>query len=215
MARKQASNNRLALRYSSGNARRSPNAFLLIVTATLLLTGCARFEAFISQMNDDHHSTNTDEASSPLEDNDDRDGQREERDDSDPKNGDNSVKSADPVPDGVTVGDFASGFPVELFDLPSTCEILMTSVQPDGEDSITFSANFQCGDSAKSLATHFTSELDSESFLAKESQKPEGMSKYLVFTRESESVTIGILDDDDSRVVSLGGHLMQSVTPED
>lgn len=207
-----------ALRYPSSTAMRSVNLLFLLAVAALLLTGCARLEAFISQMNDDPHSVNADETSSPVEGSSGQDDSHgEEQDDSNREDNDDYPQNpdSDPVPEGVAVGDFASGFPVELFDLPSTCEILMTSVEADGEDAITFSANFQCEDSSKSLASHFTSELEAETFSTKDSKKPEGMSKYLVFTRESESMTIGILDDEDVRVVSLGGHLMQSVTPED
>lgn len=113
--------------------------------------------------------------------------------------------------DHSEVGQLVDGFPIHLLPVPSDAVILVTSAVPVGDADVQeVSLNLRTSASAVSLLELYRSALTSAGFT--EVPPPAGqtdLAAEATFTRSGgdELITIGVLDVDGARTVSVGGRV--------
>lgn len=113
-------------------------------------------------------------------------------------------------PTGVTAGKLAPGFPSSVLPLPRASQILLSSAVPAAGDAVTISLNLRSQATVAELTEHYDAALTEQQFaLLDDSATPAGLAAQMKYARAdgNEILTIGILDDGDARVVTIGGQI--------
>lgn len=109
------------------------------------------------------------------------------------------------------VGDLVDGFPADLLPVPPDAAILVTSAVPVGDADVQeISLNLRTTASTAELLTLYRDALLAAGFSEVGSEAPlTGLSAEATFTRSGgdELISIGILDDDGGRTVTIGGRV--------
>lgn len=116
--------------------------------------------------------------------------------------------------DQTPVGTLAAGFPVELLPVPADGAILVTSAVPLGDAQVQeVSLNVQTGlDTAEVLALYRAALLDGGFTEVPPASSPDALTAESLFTRSDgdELVSVGVLDADGTRTVTVGGRIHTS-----
>lgn len=132
------------------------------------------------------------------------------------------AKQADPSPDATDeplvtatpdshseVGDLVAGFPIDLLPVPADAVILVTSAVPVGDADVQeVSLNLRTAATTQEVLDMYRTTLTAAGF----TEIPEtgtGLSAGSTFTRSGgdELVSIGVLDTDGARTVTIGGRV--------
>jgi hypothetical protein len=113
--------------------------------------------------------------------------------------------------EGSEVGTLVAGFPVDLLPVPEDAMILVTSAVPVGDAQVReISLNLRTRLSVEELVTLYSGALESAGFaLVEPVVSPEDLAAEVTFTRSGgdELVSIGILDTEGARSVTIGGRV--------
>jgi len=107
------------------------------------------------------------------------------------------------------VGDLVEGFPIDLLPVPSDAAILVTSAVPVGEEGVQeVSLNLRTGATADEVIELYRTALVGAGFV-EVPVSPTGLAAESTFTRSggNELVSIGVLDQDGLRTVTIGGRV--------
>lgn len=117
--------------------------------------------------------------------------------------------AAPPADSPVRVGEIEEEFPVDLFAIISDDEILLSSIStPDSSDetqNAALSLNIRTARDADEVLEDFTKTLKDAGFEVTSESQVEGMSAQATYANGDQVLTVGILDESDSRIVSIGG----------
>lgn len=109
------------------------------------------------------------------------------------------------------VGDVVRGFPEDLLPLPDDAVILVTSAVPVGDADVQeISLNVRTAMTPEELLDLYRGTLLEAGFTEVTGSAPQGdLALEVTFTRSGgdELVSLGILDDDEARTVSIGGRV--------
>lgn len=108
------------------------------------------------------------------------------------------------------VGDLVDGFPIDLLPVPADAVILVTSAVPVGDADVQqVSLNLRTKARAAALMTMYRTALVSAGFTEVPAAEQTDLAAEANFVRSGgdELVTIGVLDVDGSRTVSIGGRV--------
>lgn len=115
------------------------------------------------------------------------------------------------------VGDLVDGFPIELLPVPGDSVILVTSAVPVGDAAVQeVSLNLRTAATAPELLDLYRTTLTTAGFAEVTSETADSdLAAQVTFVRSSgdEVVSIGILDVDDGRTVTIGGRVRTSDQP--
>ena len=120
-----------------------------------------------------------------------------------------TLPPADPDEFSV-VGDLVDGFPIELLPVPRDAVILVTSAVPVGEAEIQeVSLNLRTSATATDLLELYRAALTDAGFDEVPTTSASDLAVDVSFTRSGgdELVTIGVLDVDGARTVTIGGRV--------
>ncbi|MCL3862180.1 hypothetical protein [Actinotalea sp. K2] len=117
-----------------------------------------------------------------------------------------------PTPDQHSeVGSLVEGFPVDLLPLPQDAVILVTSAVPVGDADVQeVSLNLRTAMSSDEILTTYRDALTAAGFAELPETSPQSdLAVESTFTRSGgdELVSIGVLDTDSGRTVSIGGRI--------
>lgn len=121
---------------------------------------------------------------------------------------DESTSAAVPNDTSVVVGELADNFPVELFPLKSSDEVLLSSLALTSQDQYSISLNVRTEMESSAALAAYEEALTSAGFDQVGTAKVEGMAVQETFTRAKESLTVGVLDEGDARIVTIGGTIL-------
>ena len=109
------------------------------------------------------------------------------------------------------VGDLVDGFPIELLPVPGDAVILVTSAVPVGDADVQeVSLNLRTSATAEDLLTLYRTALTEAGFTEIAAQAPDtDLAVDVTFVRSGgdELVSIGVLDTDGARTVTIGGRI--------
>lgn len=109
------------------------------------------------------------------------------------------------------IGELVSGFPVELLPVPADAVILVTSAVPVGDAEVQeISLNLRTTMSAEDLLTLYRDALTTAGFAEVPAVDANtDLAVEATFTRSGgdELISIGVLDDDGARTVTIGGRV--------
>ena len=109
------------------------------------------------------------------------------------------------------VGELVEGFPIDLLPVPADAAILVTSAVPVGEADVQeVSLNLRTTATAAELLSLYREALTSAGFTEVTPQQVStDLAVETTFTRSGgdELVSIGVLDDDGARTVTIGGRV--------
>src|SRR5690625_2672738 len=105
----------------------------------------------------------------------------------------------------VVVGELADNFPVELFPIKSDDEVLLSSLALTSQDQYSISLNVRTEMESSAALAAYEEALTSAGFEQVGTTRVEGMAVQETFTRAKESLTVGVLDEGDARIVTIGG----------
>jgi hypothetical protein len=110
------------------------------------------------------------------------------------------------------VGELVEGFPIELLPVPADAVILVTSAVPVGDagDVQEVSLNLRTSTSAEELLAFYRSALTGAGFSEVTEQTSDSdLAVDVTFVRSGgdELVSIGVLDTDNTRTVTIGGRV--------
>jgi hypothetical protein len=114
--------------------------------------------------------------------------------------------------DASTVGGYAPGFPVDLLAGPTDATVLASSALPrDGLVDVSLNLSTTLG--ARKVVRQYAKHLEAAGFTRVEQPGVSGLTERTVFTRTTgkkktpvvESVQVGVLDDGESRLVTVSG----------
>lgn len=109
------------------------------------------------------------------------------------------------------VGALVEGFPADLIPIPEDAVILVTSAVPVGDSDVReVSLNVRTSASTAALARLYRDALTATGFTEVESVEPTGaVTVQLTFVRSAgdELVSIGVVDVDGGRTVTIGGRV--------
>lgn len=108
------------------------------------------------------------------------------------------------------VGDLVEGFPIDLLPVPPDAVILVTSAVPVGDADVQqISLNLRTGARAPALMSMYRTALLSAGFTEVPAAEQTDLAAETNFVRSGgdELVTIGVLDVDGARTVSIGGRV--------
>lgn len=108
------------------------------------------------------------------------------------------------------VGDLVEGFPIDLLPVPTDAVILVTSAVPVGDADVQqISLNLRTKAKATALMSMYRSALLSADFTEVPAAEQTDLAAEANFVRSGgdELVTIGVLDIDGARTVSIGGRV--------
>ena len=112
---------------------------------------------------------------------------------------------------GTEPGDLVPGFPEDLLPLPDDAVILVTSAEPVGSSDVQeVSLNLRTALTPAAVVTLYRDSLTAAGFTEVELTTPRGdLAAEATFTRSGgdELVSIGVLDVDGLRTVTLGGRV--------
>lgn len=120
-----------------------------------------------------------------------------------------TLPPADPDEYSV-VGDLVDGFPIELLPVPRDAVILVTSAVPVGDAEIQeVSLNLRTSATATDLLELYRAALTDAGFTEVPTTSASDLAVDVSFTRSGgdELVTIGVLDVDGARTVTIGGRV--------
>jgi len=134
-----------------------------------------------------------------------------------------STEAADPSPDPLVtaepdeyseVGDLVDGFPIDLLPVPGDAVILVTSAVPVGAADVQeVSLNLRTAATAVELLDLYREALTAAGFSEVTGETADSdLAAQVTFVRSSgdEVVSIGILDLDGARTVTIGGRVRTS-----
>lgn len=107
-----------------------------------------------------------------------------------------------------TVGGLAEGFPTDLIPVPEGSEILMSAAEPDPETGLTaVSLNLRSVLGTEDLVAAYRTPLTAAGFAETATDPGAGLAASSTFVRGdgSEVLTLGVLDRDGVRTVTIGG----------
>lgn len=111
------------------------------------------------------------------------------------------------------VGDLVDGFPIDLLPVPSDAVILVTSAAPVGDADVQeVSLNLRTSATAEELLELYRSTLTAAGFTEVTSQTSDSdLAVDVTFVRSGgdELVSIGVLDVDGARTLTIGGRIRQ------
>jgi len=109
------------------------------------------------------------------------------------------------------VGDLVRGFPIDLLPVPSDSAILVTSAVPVGDADVQeVSLNLRTSATAAELLALYRTALTAAGFTEVTSQTSDSdLAVDVTFVRSGgdELVSIGVLDIDGARTVTIGGRV--------
>lgn len=108
------------------------------------------------------------------------------------------------------VGDLVEGFPIDLLPVPADAVILVTSAVPVGDADVQqVSLNLRTAARASALMSMYRTALVSAGFTEVPAAEQTDLAAEASFVRSGgdELVTIGVLDVDGARTVSIGGRV--------
>ncbi|GAB2474078.1 hypothetical protein [Xylanimonas ulmi] len=119
-----------------------------------------------------------------------------------------------------TVGDYADGFPRSLVEAPEGATVIASSAQPLDGGLTRISLNLSTPASSDDVLAQLGGPLAAAGFAPTQPQALSGLTAQTAWTRRSErpegplieTLLIGVLDDGDSRLVSVSGTV---ATPPD
>lgn len=120
-----------------------------------------------------------------------------------------TLPPADPDEHSV-VGDLVEGFPIELLPVPRDSVILVTSAVPVGDAEIQeVSLNLRTSATPTALLELYRAALTDAGFSEVPTTSASDLAVDVSFTRSGgdELVTIGVLDVDGARTVTIGGRV--------
>ena len=122
-----------------------------------------------------------------------------------------------PTPDEDTaVGDLAEGFPAGLLPVPDDAEILVSTYSPVGEEGpgqpYELSLNLRTALPVADVAALYRASLTAAGFTETVGTPTAGLAAESTYSRTcgEELVTVGVLDRDVVRTVTVGGRLRES-----
>ncbi len=122
-----------------------------------------------------------------------------------------------PTPDEHTaVGELAEGFPADLLPLPAGAEVLTSTWAPLGEPGAGqpygLSLNLRTTMPVPEVAEVFRASLTAAGFAETAGTPTDGLAVQSTYSRTSgdELVTVGVLDRDGTRTVTVGGQVRAS-----
>lgn len=117
--------------------------------------------------------------------------------------GETAPASGDSNP--VLVGEVAPDFPLELFALDETDEVLLSSVTEAGPQGRALSLNVRTQKNTQEILKAYEKSLGTADFTLTSTSEVEGMAAQATFTKGVHVLTIGVLDEESARIVSVGG----------
>lgn len=118
---------------------------------------------------------------------------------------DESTSAAVPNDTSVVVGELADNFPAELFPVGSDDEVLLSSLALTSADQYSVSLNVRTKKEISTALAAYEETLTSAGFEKVGTAKVEGMAVQETFARAKESLTVGVLDEGDARIITIGG----------
>lgn len=125
--------------------------------------------------------------------------------------------SVTPVPDDdreSAVGGLVAGFPDDLIPVPEDAVILVTSAVPVGESDVReVSLNVRTSLSTAALSRLYRESLTASGFTEVEpAEQASSLAAQLTFVRSAgdEIVSVGVLDVDGGRTLSIGGRVREA-----
>jgi len=119
-----------------------------------------------------------------------------------------------PVDSPVLIGDVDAQFPLEYFALGDDDEILLSSFKENSDGTATISLNARTPRATDDVISDVTKVLKDAGFDTTADVEVDGMAAQTTFTRASETITIGVVDDVSTRLITIGGTVTEPESDE-
>ncbi|HLS03722.1 MAG TPA: hypothetical protein VK030_03075 [Actinomycetales bacterium] len=113
--------------------------------------------------------------------------------------------AAAPSDSPVIIGALPPDFPKDVFPLTPTDEVLLSALTPAGPNQQTLSLNVRTTAQVDEILATYQESLTAAGFQAADPTEVEGLAVQQDFEKDDEKLTLGILDEKTSRIISIGG----------